>query len=249
MSYPKRDTPNLQNCPPPVTDSSVRESFAKDKVLDLNYETVEERLTAMFELKSEHGGKRIGCCDKEQWEFGGHVTLGRLWTSIFVCLSCKKVAFVVLLKEAFYRTEDIGYGLALFGTIYEEGKIQFELGYRAVRVANGTLERITVSDIAASMLPTLKNHVESELALGLLQLISRRQLQFSDFCNSPLFPLRDLKTKCKESGCDGVVVVSRDPANLTLNVDMIYCIKCGKRYVLDTQGLTGKELEQKLYGL
>jgi hypothetical protein len=251
MSYPDRETPNLQNLPPPPAEGFVREAFVQEVAgavgagasLKGNYEALEDGLVSQFKLDSEQKGNRIWCCDKENWEFGGHVTLGKLWTSVFICLGCRKVAIVLLLKEAF--ADEVGYGLALFGKANEEGKLEFEPYHHAVKVSQGALEPIATSDIAAAILPVLKKHMDNELGLELLQLASRRSLKFSDFHSSPL---DGLKTECKEPKCKGIVIIARDPDTLELNTDLIYCIKCGKKYVLDAQGLKGRELEEKLYG-
>ncbi len=60
------------------------------------------------------------------------------------------------------------------------------------------------------------------------------------------FDLEGLKANCLAESCEGVIVIERDWGTFHLNPDRIWCILCGQRYTLDTEGLTGWPLEEKL---
>jgi len=60
------------------------------------------------------------------------------------------------------------------------------------------------------------------------------------------FGLDGLTARCEAEGCTGVVVIERSWETYHINPDRIRCMLCGQRYEIDTHGLAGWPLEEKL---
>lgn len=60
------------------------------------------------------------------------------------------------------------------------------------------------------------------------------------------FDLEGLKAACQVEGCDGVVMIERSWDTFHLNPERIRCILCAQRYTIDTHGLKGWPLEERL---
>ena len=70
------------------------------------------------------------------------------------------------------------------------------------------------------------------------------------FLESPMrleqFDLDGLKARCQVDGCEGVVLIRRDPQSFHLDPQNIYCTLCGQHYDIETRGLVGWPLEEML---
>jgi hypothetical protein len=64
------------------------------------------------------------------------------------------------------------------------------------------------------------------------------------------FDLEGLKAACRATvngeTCPGMVMIEREWLTFHLNPERIWCILCGQRYTIDTHGLVGWPLEEKL---